>query len=965
MRIKINILLLITVLGFKAQAQKAPEEIWVDSIYNMLTPDERIGQLFMIRAHSDRGPAFEAQVDSIVKKYQVGGLCFFQGTPELEVELTNRYQASAKIPLFVSMDAEWGVAMRMKESAIMYPKQLMLGAIQDNSLIYQYGVQVATECKRMGLNINFAPDADVNNNPKNPVINERSFGENKYNVAAKAFQYMRAMQDNGVMACGKHFPGHGDTDVDSHYDLPVISHKMDRLDNIEMFPFRVLIQHGIMSLMVAHLQVPAIDSTKNLPTSLSKNAIIDLLRQKMGYDGLVFTDGLEMKGVTKYYEKGDVSAKSLQAGNDIMLLPENIGDAIQSVKAYIAQGKIPVAQVEASVRRVLRGKYQLGLTTPQKTVLANVRRDINTPSALALKKKLIEAALTLVRSKDSLVPFRQYNADDIATLSIGAKELSPFQLMTSNYGIKNHYFVGAEITEQKRAELLLSLKNKPYILVGLHDMDASAAKDFGLTASEKAFIKDLAKQNKIILTVFGNPYSLKYFDSIPVLLAAYNNDKMTQAAAAQAIFGALPLSGKLPITTSEGAKEGMGMKIAKLGRLQYGSIPESVGFDSQILNRIDSLANDLIEKGVAPGCQILVAKDGQIVYDKAFGYHTYEKLHQVTTADLYDLASITKICATTFSLMKLFDQKKLDVYKPLSEYVPYLKGTNKESLIIRDILIHQAGLKEWIPFYQQTMLGKSVDTKYYATESKGLFTLPVANNLYLRADYADSIKQAIANSPLRENNNYKYSDLGMIMMADLVKNVSGKTLDQFAKDSIYTPLHLKSTLFNPLDRFPLNAIAPTEEDRYFRNQRLQGYVHDMGAAMLGGVSGHAGLFSNTHDLAILFQTLLNRGEYGGQQIFSKETVRFFTTRQGGSTRRGLGFDLKEQDEKLILNMSSKAAATTFGHTGFTGNAIYADPDNKIIYIFLSNRTYPTMDNNKLSDGNYRPKIQTVIYDALK
>ena len=951
-----------------------PEDIWVNNTYNALNDTQRIGQLIMIRAHSNLGAEHIAEVENLIQKYYVGSLCFFQGTPEKQVQLTNRYQTLSKIPLFIAMDAEWGLNMRLKDAAIAYPKQMMLGAIQDNSLIYKFGADVAKDCKRLGVHINFAPDVDVNSNPKNPVINERSFGENKYNVAAKGFMYMLGLQDKGVMACAKHFPGHGDTDVDSHYDLPLISHDRTRLNEIELMPFRVLAQYGIGSLMVSHLQVPAIDNTVNMPATLSKRAVYDIIRKDMGYDGLIFTDGLEMKGVTKYYNRGEVSARALAAGNDILCLPESTPEAFEAIKRFIAEGKMDTLELEKSVKRVLRAKYKFGLTTPPYVDLNYIRQDINSYDGKMLKRDLIKNALTLVRTDTKMLPFKTYQPDSMASLSLGSSNLTRFQYTLNDYGIFNQFNVSQGLTENRKQELLRYFSKKQTVIVGLHDMKPKSSDDFGVSAIEISFLQELSKVTKVVLVVFGNPYSLKFFDDVPNLVCAYNEDKETQELAAQGLFGVFDFKGKLPVTASEKAKSGMGFNTLKIKQLEWNTdLPEAVGMNSETLLKIDAIAHELIEARAAPGCQILVAKDGQVVYHKAFGHHTYEKIQKVTTEDLYDLASITKCAATTVSLMKLYEEGTVDVAEKMSKYLPILRGGNKETMLMKEVLIHQAGLQGWIPFYKNTLDvaiadGKKIlypSPKWYSKALSSDYPVEVAKNFYLKKAYLDSIKISIAESPLRDKKSYHYSDLGMILIADVIFTISGKTLDQYAKDIFYTPLSMSRTLFNPLTKFDESVIAPTEEDRYFRMQRLRGHVHDMGAAMLGGVSGHAGLFSTARDLAVLMQMLLNKGEYKGIQYLKPETIALFTSRQGGSTRRGYGWDMKELDGKKTLNMSNYAPASTYGHTGFTGDAVYNDPENNIIYVFLSNRTYPDMSNNKLINGDYRPRIQGVIYEAMK
>lgn len=983
---KLTFVLLILGFSWHLNAQKSAEDQWVDSLYESLTDTQRLGQLLMIRAHSNLGADHISEVEDLIQRYFVGGLCFFQGTPEKQLELTNKYQAMSKVPLFISMDAEWGLNMRLKGAAIAYPKQLMLGAIQDNALIYKFGQAVANECRRIGVHINYAPVADVNNNPKNPVINERSFGEDKRNVAVKCFEYMRGMQDNGVMACAKHFPGHGDTEVDSHKDLPIINKNMVSLNALELMPFRVLSQQGIGSLMIAHLQVPSIDSAVNTPTTLSKNAVRHLLRSEIGFDGLIFTDAMDMKGVTKYYHNGEAEAKAIEAGCDMICLPEDIPATIAAIKKYVAEGKIDTNDIEASVKRILRAKYHYGLTTPQYIEPFNVRNDINSFDGITLKRELIKNALTLVRDDNELLPFKSYQPDSMATLSLGSNRLSPFQYMLNNYGLFNQFNLSKEFSEEKKREMLNYFSKKKIVFVSLHDMKSNSNVGFGLSNDVKDFVNELNKVTKVVLVVFGNPYSLKYFDDMPTILECYNDDNVTQELAAEGIFGLFDFKGKLPVTSSEKSKGGMGLNtlkdvpLKKINRLEWDiELPEAVGMSSQKLLKIDTIVHELIASGAAPGCQILVAKNGQVVFHKAYGYQTYVKAQETSTEDLYDLASITKCAATTISLMKLYEEGKIDLNEKMSKYLPILaekdalgNESNKKDLLIKDVLIHQAGLQAWLPFYKNTLETGIVDGKYsvfpsskwYSNTASSDFPIEVGKDLYMKAAYIDTIKWQIVQSPLRANKNYVYSDLGLILITDVIKNLSGKTLDQYATENYYRPLSMSRTLFNPLTHFSNTHIAPTEEDKYFRHQQLRGHVHDMAAAMLGGVSGHAGLFSTAADLAVLLQMLLNKGEYAGVRYLKPETISLFTTRQGGSTRRGYGWDMKELNPRKTVNMSHLASNNTFGHTGFTGNAFYADPDNNLIYIFLSNRTYPDMNNNKLVNGDFRSRIQTAIYEAV-
>ena len=943
------------------------EEVrWVDSVYENMTQDERLGQLFMIRAYSNKGSDHIAKVKKLIRDYNIGSLCFFQGTPEKQVELVNEYQAISNLPLMIAIDGEWGLGMRMKSSTISFPRQLMLGAIQDNRLIYEMGVEIAEQMKAVGVHVNFAPVADINNNPANPVINTRSFGEDRYNVTVKSYMYMKGMQDNGLMACAKHFPGHGDTDVDSHLDLPVINHGWERLDSLELYPFRTLIQHGIGSVMVAHLNVPTFDERANRPTTLSYNTVTNLLKKGLGFKGLIFTDGLGMKGVTKHFESGQVEAEAILAGNDVLVLPENVETARKQIKAFIESGVLSSGEVEESVKKILSAKYRLGLTSFQPLSDEKIRARLNHSKGKALKQKLIEHALTMVRNKNQMIPFDILDTLRMASLSIGSKRKTTFQKRLDSYGKIAHFHTDKKLSSEK---LLDQLAQHDVVIVSLHDMSSYSSRGYGLTANTKQFIQALNQKTNVVLVVFGTPYALKFFDDIPWVLEAYEENAITQDVAAQALFGAIGLRGRLPVTASPKSRFNMGVETRKNYRLGY-ALPEQVGLSTDTLANIDKIATAAIDSGATPGCVVLVAKEGKVVFHKAYGHHTYERKKKVYKDDIFDLASITKIAAATLSVMHLTDKQTLNVKDSLGTYLSYLKGSNKSHMVLEDVMAHHAGLIPWIPFYEQTLGGSRRRPvhlrKFYRKNHHEKFAIPVTEKLFLRNDMADTIRQQIVNSDLRSKRNYRYSDLGFYMIADLVEEVSGETIDQYVNHHFYEPLGLKSMSYKPWESYDdLYPVLPTEKDRYFRKQGIRAYVHDMGAAMLGGVSGHAGLFSNATDLAILMQCLLQEGSYGGQQFLEAKTIKQFTQRHERSSRRGIGFDMLELDDSKALNCSSLASERTFGHLGFTGTAVWVDPSHDLVYIFLSNRTYPSMRNYKLGKMNIRPRIQTEVYKAMK
>lgn len=947
----------------KANIRTAIQQVWVDSLYQSMTQEEKIGQLMMVRAYSNKDAGHERVINEYIEKYHVGGVIFFQGHPDKQAELTNKFQSKAKIPLMIAMDAEWGLGMRLKGHTISFPKQLTLGAIKNNKLIYEMGKEVARHCRRLGVHLNFAPVVDINNNPDNPVINTRSFGEDRYNVTAKSYMYARGMQDHGVMACAKHFPGHGDTNVDSHFDLPVIPHDYARLDSVEFYPFKILAQNGIQSMMMGHLSIPSLDSTANLASSLSPKIVTGLLKEKFGYSGLLFTDGLDMKGVSKFYNNGRAEVQALKAGNDVLLLPQSVAGTVKAVAKAIENGELRQEDLDLKVKKILRAKHRLKLDELMPVETENLVADLNSLESRKLNEKLIENSITVVRNPGGLLPFVRLDSMSFASVAIGASKMTTFQEHLGKYAKFEFSNFGKDVSNS--AALIKKLKKKSTVIVSLHDMSSRSSKNYGISTSARNFINKLNKETKVILVVLGTPYSLKYFEELDYAMVAYNDDETTQAKAAQALFGAIATNGRLPVTAGPRSKFGDGVDTKNLRRLIY-TTPEFAGMDAEKLKEVDKIAKEAVRIKATPGCQILVAKNGKVIYQKSFGHHSYLPRTKVKNSDIYDLASVTKIAATTLSVMKLQEQNKLDVTKPLGQYFKKAKGTNKENMLIKDIMAHHAGLKSWIPFYEETITKKYKRPKksIYSTSKKDKFSVQVANNLYIDSGYRDTIWNRIYRSDLRKNKNYRYSDLGFYMLKRMIEINAEKPIQSYINEEFYAPLGLQTLTYLPLDKFPKSRIVPSEKDTYFRHQILVGHVHDMGAAMLGGVSGHAGLFGNSNDLAIVMQMLLNDGKYGGINYLKPETIKQFTTRHKGSTRRAVGFDMKESNRAKDPNIAVKSSDNTFGHTGFTGVGVWADPDNDLIFIFISNRTYPRMNNWKLNKKDIRLRIHDAIYDAI-
>ena len=963
--------LLLTILGcsiLSSQAQRFSEkseasEAWVNAQFNKLTPEERIAQLMIVRAHSNLGEAHVKEVTDLVSKFNVGGLCFFQGGPIRQAVLTNTYQSLAKTPLMIAIDGEWGLGMRL-DSVINFPRQLMMGATNDARLVYQFGKIVGEQCKRLGIQINYAPDVDINNNPKNPVINDRSFGEDKFKVAQYGVAYMRGMQDVNVMACAKHFPGHGDVAVDSHLDLPIILKSKSALDSLELYPFKEMIKAGVGSVMMAHLSVPAIDTSSNLPTSLSSVAVQNLLRKELGYNGITFTDALEMKGVAKFFPKGEASVQSLIAGNDMLCLPGDIAGSIEKVKEAIAAGKLSWDDLNERVRKVLRAKYNLGLATLQPIDTTNLAADLNA-STNTLKEMLAKKALTVLKLENKkLLPL---HAKKTKTLYVGigtSKENNFATGMKDNYNADVVLFDFTDNTS--KADSIASLvSGYDAVVVGLHNFSRKPANNFGISQNALDLLSKIQTSNTINFC-FGNPYAVANLCNANNVVVCYEDDEITQKAGIQLLQGTTQPEGKLPVTVCDNFTFGTGIEIASYFET---AVPEEVGMSSTGLQKIDSIAKAAIDSAAIPGCVVLVAKNGKVVYNKAFGTTNYNNTVPMQTDMVFDLASVTKISATTVAIMKLVETKKVKLNKTIGDYIPWVRGSDKASIKISDLLLHQAGLVPFISFYKEVMdpSTNKPSPKYFSTTATPQFPVRVAENVYLRKDWQDSMYARILSSSRPTSGKYVYSDNDFIFLGKVVESVTGMSLDAYVAANFYEPLGMNSTGFLPRQKMPLSKIVPTEVEAHFRAQQTHGDVHDEGAAMFGGVAGHAGLFSNAYDLAKLYQMLLNGGVLNGKRYFKKSTIQKFTAYSSTISRRGLGFDKPEKDNATLKEPypSKSVSPETYGHTGFTGTCVWVDPTKQLVYIFLSSRVSPTRNNTKFGKLNVRPNIQEAIYSAIQ
>ena len=935
---------------------------WVDSIYNAMTLKQKVGQLFMVQAFSDEKKLQKSKLLELIKNQHIGGLIYSNGGPVRQAKLDNEFQAASKIPLLVGMDAEWGLSMRL-DSTYAFPWNMTLGAIKDLDLIKKTGQYIGEHCKRIGVHFNFAPVVDINTNPQNPIIGNRSFGEDKNNVTEKALAFMQGMQSAGVLANAKHFPGHGDTDQDSHKTLPTVSFDKKRIETIELFPYKKLISNGLSSVMVAHLNVPSLEPRANFPSSLSKPIVSDLLKTKLKFEGLIFTDALDMKGVSNFSKPGAIDVQAFLAGNDVLLMSENVEVGMEEIMLSYYSGRISEARLAHSVKKILNAKYKVGLNNYNPIKTKNLVADLNRSKDDLLYAQLMQNAITVVKNDKSTLPIKDLELKNIAYVSMGDRSGKPFLNTLKKY---------AKITEVKSDnldQLIQKLKHFNLVIVGFHKSNSSPWKSYKFTNKELVWLQEIARTNEVILNIFSKPYTLdalKSYSNFEGVVVGYQNSATAQKLSAQILFGALSAQGQLPVSISNSMyKVGHGLQTSKIDRLSFG-LPESVGMSSAKLSKLDSVANFAIDDKMTPGIQLLVARKGKVIYDKNFGYHTYSKQRKVRAEDLYDLASLTKILVTLPLLMELVEHGSVDLDDRLGDILPQYKKTNKSQITLKEMLSHYARLQPWIPFYQSTLdsVTNKPISRFFRTKKSKKYPIKISENSFLRTDFTDTIHQNIIDSELLDEKKYRYSDLPYYILKDYLESFYDVSLDALIQQRFYKTIGANYSTYNPLEKFDKTQVIPTEKDTYFRFDTVHGHVHDMGAAMQNGVGGHAGLFSNANDVAKLMQMYLQYGHYGGKQFLTPKTIDAFNTCYfcEEDNRRGVGFDKPQLDEEGPT--CGCISMTSFGHSGFTGTYAWADPEEEIIYVFLSNRTFPDSKNNRLLKENIRTEIQRLIYEAI-
>ena len=933
------------------------QQKWVDSVYHSMSLDQKIGQLFTPMVFSKKDDKHFDDIRSLIEKHHIGGIIFSLGAPVKQTQWLNEFQSMSKIPLLISMDAEWGVAMRL-DSVIAFPWSMTLGAIKENSIIRKIGKRMGEQEKILGVNMSYAPVLDINTNAQNPIIGNRSFGEDPSRVAEKGVALMLGHHDAGILTSGKHFPGHGDTAKDSHKTLPTVSFDRSRLEKIETYPFKKAIEQGLSSVMTAHLNVPALTDTKD-PTSLSHSVVTQLLKQNIGFNGLAVTDALNMKGAEPNDPNSNMDLLALMAGNDILLISKDIPLGIEKIKIAYQKFNVVKTRVEESVKKILKAKYKVGLTHKNRVDTKNIYTRLNTKKDTLLIEEAYAKSITLLKNDNQFLPLDPRT--NYAHIKLGDDQSDVFETQLRDYvNIKT-------VTPSSIDETLTALKDFKKVIISYHRSNRSPFLSADFSKDDIKLIQAIARKHELVLDIFVNPYSLINLgdlSSIEALIVSYQNSPISQKISAELMNGHGSFLGSLPVGISNIFPVGSGIQFEPNEKNKRIGLIEK-GFDPDRLAEIDYFAQRVIDSAITPGMQILVAKSGEILYHKSFGHHTYNKKIKVENHHLYDLASLTKITATLPLIMREVDRKSFGLNSSFKDFMPELEGTNKANLSVKESLSHYARLTPWIPFYKETIDHKGQPLrKFYRGRDKTRFNIPVADQLYLRSNFNQKIKKQVIGSPLLDSLYYKYSDLPFYLFKNFLEKKYKKPLNDLADEFLYQPLGLKRTLYNPWKFVPKDEIVPSEIDDYFRHRELRGYVHDMGAAMQGGIGGHAGLFSNAEEVYYIMQMYLQKGSVNGHEFITSKTFdefnRCYYCDKGN--RRGVGFDKPQlKGEGSTCGCVSKVS---FGHMGFTGTYAWADPDQELIFVFLSNRTYPSMSNNLLGQKNVRTRMQALVYKAL-
>ncbi len=911
---------------------------WIESTLQQMTLEEKVGQLFVVFTTSHYMPDDSKRWQELLrytKEKKVGGFYFsLGGVYEFPIH-ANRLQRISKIPLMISVDFEWGAGMRISE-ATTFPRAMALGATRDTNLAYKMGLAIAKEARALGVHQNYSPVVDVNNNPKNPVINTRSFSEDPKLVSAMARAFIRGTQDGNVIATVKHFPGHGGTDSDTHLVLPTINSSRARLDSVELLPFKNAIDAGVHSVMISHIHAAAFDPSENIPATASQNIVTNLLQQEFGFKGLIVTDALAMQAIAKLFSPGETAVRSFLAGADVLLMSPDTDTAIDSVVYAVKSGKIPEERLNHSVRKILRYKHMLGLDTNRFVDIQNVSAIINSSEHKMLAQEIARKSVTVLGNQNNILPLHNVNGKKIVDIVFSdnedpdeAKELHNALLKRRRIELVR---IDPRSNDMEYDDALKKATSADLLICQFDFQMRSGAMSGSLPENmSKLMSKIVGLKKSIVAISTGNPYVAMDFPLVDAYVATFSPSDVSKEAAAEILFGEVAPQGKLPITIPSRYAFGDGVTYPQ-SVLRYGK-PQEAGFNPDSLKKIDAIVENAIADSAFPGAVLLVAKDGVIVHEKAYGRITYEaNAPKITTESMFDLASVTKVIATTSAVMRLVDEKKISLNDPIVKYFPAFAQNGKEKITIYNLMVHNSGLPAWRKFYEFCDSPKCVIDSIFATP----------------------LVYATGDSMI-------YSDLGLITMGKLIEKVTKTTLNNYVDSVFFKPLGMNNIMYNPPPQF-MERIVPTEVDSFWKktNVALRGRVHDENAATLGGVSGHAGLFSTASDLVILLQMELNGGTYGGVRFIKEETIKQFTARQSEKSSRGIGWDTKTSDGSFSGKYTSEK---TFLHTGFTGTSVVVDPEKKIIVVFLTNRVYPTRANSKLF--RVRPAVHNAVYGAMK
>ncbi len=910
----------------------------VDSLLSTLSLKEKIGQLFVVpasgRFSSEDEDRYKDLVD-MVQNLHIGGIIFMRGDIYGQAVLTNRLQRISKMPLWITQDMEYGAAMRV-EGTTRFTPAMGIAATGDPANAYLVGKITAIEAKALGVNQMFAPVLDVNNNPDNPVINVRSFSADPNMVSQYGNAFIAGVESEGVVSTAKHFPGHGDTDIDSHLDLPVVDHDYSRLDSLELIPFKSAISKGLSSIMSAHIAYPKL-SEDGLPATLDRTILSEILVDSLDFDGIIITDGLEMNGIASKFSPGTAVVKALQAGADIMLISPDVETAIHEVEQAVYQGRLTERRLDRSVRKILELKKQHQLFDGNEVDIEHLTRNIDRNDYKAIAERIARESVTVLKNRNGILPIQAAKYPKIMVLAVADDESGSTGTALARYVRDFHPDVTFRVFDKRssaeeKGRILRDASKSDLVIIGSF-IALRSQQPIQIEKSQLQLLWQIQNMKQpTVLVSFGNPYVLRDLNRSSVHVLSWSNHYDQIKNTVPALFAAAEVKGKLPINIPGYYQIGDGINIPQSSIRS--DRPESVGMSSDSLRGIRYVMQQAIKDSVFPGGIVAVMRKGVITYQEAYGYHDYDKTKPVKFNDVYDVASITKIMATTLATMKLVDEKKLSLDDKVATYIPEFKTDRKKNITIRDLLLHQSGLP---PF------------KIYVDKLK------------TRADIIEAIK----NEPLeyQSGTQYVYSDLGMILLAEIIGDITGSRIDRYIRKEFYFPMGLYSSFYNPakMGRWMEIRIPPTEFDTLYGRGLVQAQVHDERAYYMDGVAGHAGLFSSARDMAKFSHLLLNDGFYGGERYLSKEIIELFTTKQTGLSERGLGFDRKSPFG--FTTAGQLASDDTFGHLGFTGTSLWIDREKELTVILLTNRTYPDRSFGK-QISRIRAEIADIAHAAI-